>query len=97
MKRKIITNNTEIKEGYIEVIKTIDGEDFKKDKTIQVKEFKTNTAFVAATFSKSGKFGNPKVSVTIGIPCYTEEVDNAVDYVLTETKEICDNEFEELK
>lgn len=85
------------KEGFIEVVKTVDEvEGVATKKTIFVKEFKTDTAQVSTSFGESGNYGKGKVNVMVSIPCYIEEIETGLDFVTQLAKKVCRDEFNQL-
>ncbi len=97
IKRKEIKLKRVKKEGYIEVIKTVDEvEGIATKKTIFVKEFKTDTAQVSASFGDSGNYGKGKVNVMVSLPCYVEEIETTLDAAVFLAKKKCRDEFNKL-
>lgn len=83
-------NNKSIqKEAFVEVEQTILGKPKTEIKNIKIKPFVTETAYVEVHAKRhiplgpNASAGNVTVAVTIGMPCYVEEVVSAYNQVTT--------------
>lgn len=85
------------KEGYVEVSRTVIGQpSTTKNERLSIRPFITDTATVGMKYGSSLEFGKAKFEVFVSIPCYVEELPEALKQVKDFITKIAEQEMTEL-